>query len=315
VNTRCLLIVTAVLSLGAFAAEPVLAQCNPYYSSNFGNMFYSGTVCAIFPTLWNTCGGQGPYLTSIAPCGGTGEYAMALGEGYPYSKATSACFNLSSASTAYLSYYYSWDGFLSTSPKLEFTTDGGTTWDSNYYEHPNTNGQCVFRCISLNTYALQPNVRFRISSRSSSTTYHAYFDDFLLVLNAACPTATPTRTPTPASTNTPTASPTRTATTAPTDTPTSVPTNTPTAAPTDTPTPLPTDTPTAVPTNTPTAEPTSTPSPTTVPTIAPTNTPTSAPTATPRPTRPPRTPKPTNTHRPTQPPRLTDDGAALMGGN
>ena len=113
----------------------------------------------------------------------------------------------------------------------------------------------------------------------------------------AAPTATPVPTPTPTAVSTATLIPTPTPTAVPTTTP--IPTPTKTAAPTDTPvptafpttittaTPIPTPTPTAVPTTTPvptatpTAVPTATPVPTAIPTVVPTAMPTAAPTAAP----------------------------------
>ena len=113
----------------------------------------------------------------------------------------------------------------------------------------------------------------------------------------AAPTATPVPTPTPTAVSTATLIPTPTPTAVPTTTP--IPTPTKTAAPTDTPvptafpttittaTPIPTPTTTAVPTTTPvptatpTAVPTATPVPTAIPTVVPTAMPTAAPTAAP----------------------------------
>jgi len=97
--------------------------------------------------------------------------------------------------------------------------------------------------------------------------------------------ASPTDTPTPASTvtNTPTATntPTQTATETPTNTPTHTATNTHIAASTETQTATPKETPTATPTETPTATPTATPTETPTPASTATNTDTPTATAVP----------------------------------
>ncbi len=297
-------------------------NCDPWYYSDFGNFFQSGSVCDIFPTDWENCQGNGPYITSMPPCGGVGDYCMVLGEGYPYSSAETACFDLSSATTASFTYYYSWDGFESLSPVVDISTDNGNTWYTIVPYHQNTNGQCQFKCIDLTNFVGQNYLKLRFRSRYSGSSYHAYFDDMELHINQQCPSPTPTSTPT----LTPTPTPTPTEIPSPTPTQINTPTQTPEPTLTPTSTPMPTSTFTLTPSPTNTPQPTSTPLPptdtpqptsTTLPTITPTHittntpsptfnitqTPTYTPTPTPRPTRPPRTPRPTWTPFPTQPPR------------
>jgi hypothetical protein len=116
------------------------------------------------------------------------------------------------------------------------------------------------------------------------------------------PTATPTATNTPVSTNTFTPTATSTFTPTPTDTATPTPTDTFTPTPTDTATPTPTDTATPTPTDTATPTPTDTATPTPTDTATPTPTDTATPTptdtATPTPTDT-ATPTPTDTYTPT----------------
>ncbi len=271
------------------------SSCLTSFQSNFGSMFQSGTICSIFPALWDQCEGNGPYITSASPCGGTGDYAMALGTGYPYSKARTVCISLSGASNPVLRYSYSWTGFASLSPIIEISTNDGTSWSTLVSSHANSGGQCLQNCVSLTSYIGQ-DIRLRFSSRSSSTSDSALFDDISVLPNDTPCQPTPTNTPTQTPTNTqtptpiPTSTPTSTPTNTPTPIPTDTPTNTPTEIPTDTPTQIPTNTLTPIPTNTQTNTPTETPTdtPTDIPTDTPTNTPTEIPTDTP-------TPIPTNT--------------------
>jgi hypothetical protein len=141
--------------------------------------------------------------------------------------------------------------------------------------------------------------------------YFMYFSGsdttYPLIVSGACPTPTPTLTPTitptPSLTVTPTITPTVTESPTPTLTVTPTYTETPTQTPTETPTPTVTETPTETPTPTVTETPTGTPTPTVTetPTGTPTPTVTETPTGTPTPTvteTPTETPTPTPTNTP-----------------
>lgn len=282
------------LSIDATSAG---TSCPTSYSSNFGSLYQSGAVCTIFPTLWENCEGNGPYLSSMAPCGGSGDYCMALGQGYPYSAAETTCFSLAGAGSAVFTYSYSWDGTTTLSPDIEISTNDGVTWTTIVATHVNTGGLCQAACINLSSYIGQTNVKLRINSNSSSTSVHAYFDDFQLLLNQSCPTLTPTRTPTltPSPTRSPTMPPTASPV-PPTSTPIP-PTNTAVAS---TSTPVP---PTASP-----VPPTVTPVPPTASPVPPTATPI-PPTVTASPLPPSPTPSATVTPIPFTPtPACLNDG-------
>lgn len=267
----------AIVYQESFAEENGSRACDSQFVETFGTMFYPGSVCTIFPANWVTCEGNGPYLTSIAPCGGTAEYAMALGEGYPYSKARTNCIDLTGASAPTLRYSYAWDGTVSLSPIIEISTNGGGSWNTLVSSHPATGGVCESRCVSLAAYIGQ-EISLRFASRTSSTTVHAYFDDITVYPNdGPCPSNTPTPTNTP--TRTPTSPPTSTPTNTPTHTPTSTPTATPTETPLPTDTPEPTTTGTPEPTASTTPEPTASATATTEPTGTPSPGPTQTPTA------------------------------------
>jgi len=208
------------------------AGCDISFDSDFGNSWVSGSICDIFPALWETCAGNGPYITSIAPCGGVAEYAMALGENYPYSTATTVCIDLGAASSPTLRYSYSWDAdFLS--PDIEITNNGGGSWISLVTSHGNTNGVCIEQCVSLQGFVGQ-EIQLRFNSNYSGDSYHAYFDDITVYPHdGPCPTDTPLPTDTPDP---------------PTDTPTPNPTDTPSSTPNVTSTPSgPTPTPPRIP--------------------------------------------------------------------
>ncbi len=272
------------LEIDATCSEPA---CVTVFNSTFGTIFQSGTICALFPALWETCSGNGPYISTSSPCGSSGDCAMALGTGYPYSTADTVCMDLTGLTSATLSYSYSWDGTTGVSPRIRISTDGGGSWSILKPSHDNTLNGCLAVCIDLSAYIGNPDVRFRFESQSSSTSYHAYFDDITLNPNGTCPaTPTPTWTPTRTPTTTPPTTPptTPTTTTTPTDTPTEPPTPTSSeGTPEPTATLEPSATPTEIPTETPSATATPSTPPTDTPTEIPSDTPTAGPTSTPLP--------------------------------
>lgn len=171
--------------------------------------------------------------------------------------------------------------------KLNFSSTGG--WRGN--------GCYATASIDMN---IKAGDSIKIQLESDDYPINVDYIDFVMKINEATSTPTPTSTLAPTSTPTPTIAPTSTPTPtlAPTSTPTPtlVPTSTITSTPTPTPTPTLTPTPTPTPIPTPTPTPTITPTPTPTPTITETPTPTSAPTSTPVISP---TPIPTNTPTPT----------------
>ena len=162
-------------------------SCAGEFDATFGTFFQSGTVCSLWPNLFPTCTGTGPYVTSGTGCGGAGDYAMSFGTGFPYSAATTTCLDLSLASAAALEFSYAKASGLG--PRVEISADGGgsfgTLWDGPFGA---TSG-CVPVCVDLTAYAGVPDVRLRFSS-ASSTANGASFDDIHLVLGAGCATCT-----------------------------------------------------------------------------------------------------------------------------
>ncbi len=52
--------------------------CLTGFSLDFGDTFGSGNICSIYPLLlvFETCEGNGPFLSSGSDCGGTGDESM-----------------------------------------------------------------------------------------------------------------------------------------------------------------------------------------------------------------------------------------------
>jgi hypothetical protein len=220
-------------------------SCLPFFNENFGTFFQSLSVCDIWPDVWESCDGNGPYISSMPPCGGPGDYAMALGQGLPYSGAQSVCVDLQSATDPTLQYDYSWDGFSSLSPEIVILYQVGSIWYESTLvaSHADTAGACVHQCVDLSAY-IGYDIKIRIESNYSGSTYHAYFDNVTIYPDdGPCPQDTPT--PVPSSTVTPTA--------------TEVP-STATALPSDTPMPTATEVSSVTPTATGEVPATSTPS-------------------------------------------------------
>ncbi len=260
-------------------------QCVDSFDEDFGTSFESGSVCSIWPDKWEVCEGYGPYITSLGPCGGAYDYVLNFGYGYPYSTTETICINLVGAAAPSLKYYYTWDGFSYTSPRIEISIDNGDSWTDLVSSHENTGGACIECCEDLNAYTGY-EIKLRFASHSTSSDYHAYFDDIRVYRNDPCSqyTATPTSTPTPLTTDTltpmltasPSLSSTMTAAVSPTSSSSSSPTKSPTISPTLTvpPTSIPTDAATEPPTLAPTKSPTDVPFHTPSHTDTPQNTPT-----------------------------------------
>ena len=156
--------------------------CATEFSADFGRSFQSGSVCTLFPDRFESCEGNGPYISSGTACGGAGDYVMSFASGYPYSAAITECLDLSGAFSASLEFSYAKnDGSLG--PRIEINTDGGsftTLWSAPY--SPGTG--CHEETVSLASYVGESNVRLKFSSGSSSSN-GAALDDILLQLSGS----------------------------------------------------------------------------------------------------------------------------------
>ncbi|MFH1417764.1 MAG: hypothetical protein ABII12_05685 [Planctomycetota bacterium] len=159
--------------------------CDTEFAADFGTFFQSGSVCSIWPELFDTCEGNGPYTTSGTACGGSGDYAMSFATGFPYSAAITKCLDLSGVAAARLDFSYTKNsGTLG--PRIDISTNGGSAFTTVWSAPMSFPGGCLDECLDLAAYVGEPDVRFRFSSGSSSAN-GASFDDIQLVLGAGCP--------------------------------------------------------------------------------------------------------------------------------
>jgi hypothetical protein len=162
--------------------------CVTELNQNFGTIFYSGTVCSLFPHTFESCTGAGPYISSGTACGGTGDEVMTFGTGYPYSEATLRCLNLTGLAQASLRFNYT-KANSSLGPYVYASLDQ-TNW-TNVWSAPFTfPGGCVPACIDLAAYVGQAQVWIKFSSGNSSPSHG--IDDIQLVRGDDCPCVAPT---------------------------------------------------------------------------------------------------------------------------
>ena len=153
--------------------------CATEFRADFGNYFQSGSVCSIFPDLFETCEGYGPYLSSGTACGDVGDYVMSFATGYPYSAAITKCLDLSAAFSASIEFSYAKND-SSLGPRIEINVDEGsfqTIWNAPY----SPGAGCHEETLDLSAYVGESNVRLKFCSGSSSSN-GAAFDDIDLVL-------------------------------------------------------------------------------------------------------------------------------------
>lgn len=158
--------------------------CVTELDEDFGFVFQSGSVCTLFPDTFEACTGAGPYITSGTACGGTGDYVMYFGSGYPYSEATLRCINLAGEAAASLEFNYTKTGGT-LGPNL-YASLNGTTWTNIWSAPFSFPGGCVAGCADLAAYVGEPEVWLKFSSGTSGTQSHGV-DDIHLELGQGCP--------------------------------------------------------------------------------------------------------------------------------
>ena len=164
------------------------SSCATEFAADFGSFFQSGAVCSLWPGLFETCVGTGPYITSGTGCGGSGDYAMSFATGFPYSSATTTCLDLSGAAEAALLFSYAKSSGLG--PRIEITIDGGASFSTLWSAPSSPPTGCSDECLNLTDYTGLADVRLRFSS-GSSVANGASFDDIGLVLGSSCASCTP----------------------------------------------------------------------------------------------------------------------------
>ena len=155
-------------------------SCDDFFDEDFGISFASGSVCSLFPDNFETCAGNGPYITSGGDCGGTGDECMSFGNGFPYSEATTKCLDLSSATSARLEFNYG-KADSTLGPEIDANVDGGafsTIWTAPLAH----SGGCIPACVNLTAYLGEAEVRLLFSSATSGSQLHT-IDDIELILD------------------------------------------------------------------------------------------------------------------------------------
>ncbi len=176
-----------VLAAEALGCTDCGGICLTGFEVDFGDTFVSGDICDMYPLvlIFETCEGNGPYLSSGTDCGGTGDEAMTFGSGPPHSAAITRCLDFSQATTVKLSFSYAkTDG--TPGPAVEISTNGGASY-SPLWEAPDSPGAgCHEACVSLTPYSGMTDVKLRFTS-STDAPGGLSFDDIALILNDDCP--------------------------------------------------------------------------------------------------------------------------------
>ena len=95
-DTLC---IDAIAAGGCGACE---SDCLTTFEADFGEDYVPGGPCQVFPGLFETCTGLGPFLTTSGGCAASGDAALRFGGGFPWSTLETRCLDLSAAGTAVL---------------------------------------------------------------------------------------------------------------------------------------------------------------------------------------------------------------------
>jgi len=169
------------------------APCLDAYAVDFGTAYAAGSICSRFPSLFESCEGIAPSLTTSLGCAGTGNAAMKFGTGFPYSAAVTRCLNLAQFTHPTLMFAYS-KASGTLGPKVDYSIDG-VSWSNAWTAPIGFAGGCAPVELDLTPLAGLPSVRFRFSS-GSSVSNSASIDDILLreaasTAHACCATGGP----------------------------------------------------------------------------------------------------------------------------
>ncbi len=176
--------VAEVESLGCGSCAPEPPPCESVFLADFGSVYSGLPVCTTFPSLFESCEGAAPFLTSSLGCAGAGDMALRFAQGFPYSSASTRCLDLSGLVRPLLSFRYSKQPGTS-GPRVEYSLDG-SAWTTGWTAPVAFEGPCAEVVLDRGPIAAEPSVRFRFSSGSSVSNL-ATFDDIALVEGDAGP--------------------------------------------------------------------------------------------------------------------------------
>ncbi len=172
------------IAVTLIGCECAAGACVTELEEDFGTFFQSGTVCELFPDTFESCAGNGPYISSGTACGGSGDYLMTFGSGYPYSEATLRCIDLAGVGAASLEFNYT--KTTSTLGPYLYASLNGEDWTNIWSAPFSFGGGCVAECVDLEDYVGEAEVWVKFSSGTSGSQAHG-IDDLLLVRGTACP--------------------------------------------------------------------------------------------------------------------------------
>ncbi len=179
-----------VLAAEALGCTDCGGICLTGFSIDFGDTFVSGDICSIYPYLlvFESCEGDGPFLSSGSDCGGAGDEAMVLANGSPFSAAITRCIDFTTVTTAKLDFTYSkMDG--TSGPIVEVSTDGGVGFLPLWTAPLSPGPGCLTQCLSLTPYAGMADVRLRFAADTTDPTGQA-FDDVAVTPDESCSVCT-----------------------------------------------------------------------------------------------------------------------------
>jgi hypothetical protein len=169
--------VEEVESLRCGLCGPPPTACGDSFQADFGVLFQSGSVCQLFPDLFELCEGAAPFISSTSSCGGLSDMTMRFSAGFPYSAAVTRCLDLSAYAKPELRFRYAKNSG-SLGPRVEISTDD-RVFNVLWTAPVSAPSDCIEQVIDLSPYAGASNVRLKFSS-GSSVSSGAAFDDLLL---------------------------------------------------------------------------------------------------------------------------------------
>jgi hypothetical protein len=91
-----------IAAIAAGGCGSCVEGCVVGLETDFGDLYIPGGICAALPDVFDTCAGDGPYLTTSGGCAGRGDAALRFGGGFPWSTVETRCIDFGGSTTASL---------------------------------------------------------------------------------------------------------------------------------------------------------------------------------------------------------------------
>lgn len=164
--------------------------CADAFTTGFGASFAPGPVCTVFPGLFASCEGTGPYLGLSGPCAGDNDPALIFMTGEVPSAAITRCLDLTGDDRARLRFVYSKpDG--TRGPVVEASADLGSTWEIAWTAPESPGAGCHDACADLTPWTGLSFITLRL--RAGGPSGGQMMDD--LILERLPPAGDPARSP------------------------------------------------------------------------------------------------------------------------